>query len=424
MVIATIFVLVSSDFRELEEYDVAKSNTYSGLSTTAIHAGEGPDPVTGASAPNIVMSSTYVAEQVAGFSAHELSDDSPFLYSRWANPSVRALENKIAALEGTESCLCLASGMAAASAIFLTVLSAGDHVVVSDVSYAGVAELARDTLPRLGIEVSLVDMTDLDAVAAAVRPNTRLLHSESPANPIMRLTDLQAISGIAHDAGARHSCDATCASPIGQKSADLGIDYVMHSITKYIGGHGDAVGGAICGRADDIKALTVEAAIHHGGILSPFNAWLIARGTATLPLRMRAHQEGALAVAQWLEAHPKVTRVFYPGLESHPQHALAQRQMRNFSGMLSFQVGDAKTGEALAARMAEDLQVIHYAVSLGHHRSLIWWLPTEGIIESSFRLEGKELASYRAYAGDGIFRLSIGLEDAEDLIADLDRVLG
>ncbi|WP_419912495.1 trans-sulfuration enzyme family protein [Hoeflea sp.] len=403
---------------------MAKSNAYSGLSTTAIHAGEGPDPVTGASAPNIVMSSTYVAEEVAGFSAHDLSDDSPFLYGRWANPSVRALENKIAALEGTESCLCLASGMAAASAIFLTVLSAGDHVIVSDVSYAGVAELARDTLPRLGIEVSLVDMTDLDAVATAVRPNTRLIHTETPANPIMRLTDLEAISGIARAAGAKHACDATFASPIGQKSAELGVDYVMHSITKYIGGHGDAIGGAICGRAEDIKALTVEAAIHHGGILSPFNAWLIARGTSTLPLRMRAHQEGAMAVSAWLEDQPKVTRVLYPGLSSHPQHELAARQMRNTSGMIAFQVGDERTGEALAARMADELQVIHYAVSLGHHRSLIWWLPTSGMMETSFRLNGQQLEHYRAYAGDGIFRLSIGLEDAEDLIADLDRVLG
>ncbi|WP_136657074.1 aminotransferase class I/II-fold pyridoxal phosphate-dependent enzyme [Nitratireductor sp. XY-223] len=403
---------------------MAKSNAYKGLSTTAIHAGEGPDPATGASAPNIVMSSTYVADEVAGFSAHDLTDDSPFIYGRWANPSVRSLEDKIAALEGTEACLCLASGMAAASAIFLTVLSAGDHVIVSDVSYAGVAELARDTLPRLGIAVSLIDMTDLDAVAGAVRPNTRLIHTETPANPIMRLTDLAAISRIARDANAKHSCDATFASPIGQRSAELGVDYVMHSITKYIGGHGDAIGGAVCGRAEDIKALTVEAAIHHGGILSPFNAWLIARGTSTLPLRMRAHQEGAMAVAAWLEDHPKVKRVLYPGLASHPQHELAVRQMNNFSAMMAFQVGDAKAGDALAARMANELQVIHHAVSLGHHRSLIWWLPTDGMMETSFRLSGKQFARYRDYAGDGIFRLSVGLEDAEDLIADLDRVLG
>lgn len=402
---------------------MTRINRTIGASTTAIHAGEGPDPATGASAPNIVMSSTYVADNVAGFSAHDLNDDSPFLYGRWANPSVRMLEQKIAALEGTESCLCLASGMAAASAIFLTVLSAGDHAIISDVSYAGVAELARDTLPRFGIEVTLVDMSNLAAVAEAMRPNTKLIHSESPSNPIMRLNDLKAISQLAAVAGAKHSCDATFASPIGQKSADLGVDYVMHSITKYIGGHGDAIGGAVCGKSEDIKALNIEAGIHHGGILSPFNAWLIARGTATLPLRMRAHQESAMAIAAWLEGHPKVARVLYPGLRSHPQHDLAKQQMRNFSGMLAFQVGDESAGETLAARMINDLQIIHYAVSLGHHRSLIWWLPTSAMNETSFRLEGEQLQSYRDYAGEGIFRLSVGLEDTEDLIADLDYAL-
>ncbi len=403
---------------------MAKSNAYSGKSTTAIHAGEVPDPVTGASAPNIVMSSTYVSEEPAGFSAHELTDKSPFLYGRWANPTVRSLEQKLAALEGTEACICLASGMAAASAIFLSLLSSGDHLIISDVSYAGVAELARDTLPRFGIEVSIVNTSDLDAVAASVRPNTKLIHAETPVNPIMRLSDIAGLAKIAKFAGAKLSCDATFASPLGQKSAELGVDYVMHSITKYIGGHGDAIGGAICGTSEDIKALNLEAAIHYGGILSPFNAWLISRGAATLPLRMRAHEEGAMAVAKWLEAHPKVTSVMYPGLESHPQHELAKAQMQNFSGMLTFQVGGVAEGEALAEVMTKQLQVVHYAVSLGHHRSLIYWMPTDGLMETSFRLEGEQLEDYRQYAGDGIFRLSIGLEDASDLIADFERVLG
>lgn len=403
---------------------MAKSNAYSGKSTTAIHAGEVPDPVTGASAPNIVMSSTYVSEEPAGFSAHELTDKSPFLYGRWANPTVRSLEQKLAALEGTEACICLASGMAAASAIFLSLLSSGDHLIISDVSYAGVAELARDTLPRFGIEVSIVNTSDLDAVAASVRPNTKLIHAETPVNPIMRLSDVAGLAKIAKFAGAKLSCDATFASPLGQKSAELGVDYVMHSITKYIGGHGDAIGGAICGTSEDIKALNLEAAIHYGGILSPFNAWLISRGAATLPLRMRAHEEGAMAVAKWLEAHPKVTSVMYPGLESHPQHELAKAQMQNFSGMLTFQVGGVAEGEALAEVMTKQLQVVHYAVSLGHHRSLIYWMPTDGLMETSFRLEGEQLEDYRQYAGDGIFRLSIGLEDASDLIADFERVLG
>ena len=403
---------------------MARTANFTGIRTTAIHAGEGPDPATGASAPNIVMSSTYVVEEAAGFSAHDLTEESPYLYARWANPSVDMLARKLAALEGTEACLCLASGMAAASAIFLSILSAGDHCIVSDVSYAGVAELARDTLPRFGIEVTLVDMSDVTALEAAMRPNTKLVHCETPVNPIIRLTDLEAVCRISHAGGAKVSCDSTFATPLATRPADFGVDYVMHSITKYIGGHGDALGGAVCGSREAIAALNLEAGIHHGGVLSPFNAWLIARGAATLPLRMRAHEEAAMAVAEWLETHPKVTKVIYPGLASHPQHDLAARQMKNFSGMISFQVGDAATGRAVADRMAKELEVIHYAVSLGHHRSLIFWMETAGLMETSFRLTGKQLESYRAFAGDGIFRLSVGLEDASDLIRDLDRAMG
>ena len=401
-----------------------KTNRPTGPMTTAIHAGEAPDPATLASAPPIHMSSTFVSEDISGFSAHDLTLDSPYAYSRWANPTVAMLEAKIAAMQGTEACLCTASGMAAAAAIFFTFLSAGDHVIVSDVSYAGVAELARDTLPRMGISVSTVDMTDLEAVAAAIRPNTRLIHTETPVNPIGRLTDLAAVSALARQAGALLSCDATFASPIGMDTVALGVDLTMHSVTKYICGHGDAIAGAVCGRADLVSKMRVEAAIHHGGVLSPFNAWLIARGAATLPLRMKAHAAGAQAVAEWLEADPRVTRVIYPGLPSHPQANLAARQMSNMSAMISFQVGDAATGERIARQMIERMEIIHYAVSLGHHRSLIFWMGTQGLMDSSFRLEGRQREAYRFFAGDGIFRLSVGLEDPEDLIADLDRALG
>jgi len=402
---------------------MGKGNIYKGIQTTAIHAGEAPDPATGASAPPLHMSSTFVTENVAGFSAHDIGADTSYLYARWANPNVASLEAKIAALQGTEDCLCTASGMAAATAIFLTFLSAGDHVIVSDVSYAGVAELARDTLPRMGIEVSTVNLSDLEAVSAAMRPNTRLIHSESPVNPIIRLTDLKAVADIAHAGDALLSCDATFASPLGMDTQALGVDLAMHSITKYIGGHGDAVGGAVAGSAELIGKMRLEAAIHHGGILSPFNAWLISRGMATLPLRMKAHEAGAQAVAEWLEAHPRVSRVIYPGLASHPQRDLVKAQMSNTSGMIAFQVGDAAAGQAVAQKMIDQLQVIHYAVSLGHHRSLVFWMETAGLMETSFRLDPAQEADYRAYAGDGIFRLSAGLEDAEDLIADLDRVL-
>ena len=400
-----------------------RTNSKFGLMTTAIHAGESPDPTTGASAPPLHMSSTFVTDQVAGFSAHDLEDDSNFLYARWGNPTVQMLEQKMATLEGVEDCICLASGMAAATAIFLTFLSAGDHAVISDVSYAGVAELARDTLPRFGINISLVDMSDLAAVAAALRPNTKLVHTESPVNPIGRLTDLAAVSKLAHDADALVSCDATFASPLGQKTAALGIDLIMHSVTKYVGGHGDAVGGAVTGRKALISQIRGESAIHHGGVMSPFNAWLVARGLSLLPMRMRAHQSGAQAISEWLEAQPQVTRVIYPGLKSHPQYDLAQNQMSNTSGMVSFQVGDATIGRKIAQQMIDRLEIVHYAVSLGHHRSLIFWMDTQGLMDSSFRLSGTQLESYRSYAGDGVFRMSVGLEDPEDLIRDLSGAL-
>lgn len=394
-----------------------------GPRTRAVHGGEAPDPATGASAPALHMSSTFVTDQVAGFSAHELEEDSGFLYARWGNPTTTMLEKKIAALEGTEDCLCFASGMAAATAIFLTFLSAGDHAVVSDVSYAGVAELARDTLARLGIEVTLVNMSDLEAVAAAIRTNTKLVHCESPVNPIGRLTDLTAVANLAHDAGALVSCDATFASPLGQNCKELGVDLIMHSATKYIGGHGDAVGGAVAGSAAIVQQMRLESAIHHGAVMSPFNAWLIARGAATLPLRMKAHENSALQIAAWLESRKSVSKVIYPGLESHPQFDLAKSQMTNMSGMISFQVGNAQTGRDTAQRLIDRLEIIHYAVSLGHHRSLIFWMETDPLMESSFKLSGDALESYRSFAGDGVFRLSVGLEDADDLIADLAQVL-
>ena len=395
-----------------------------GPRTLAIHAGEGPDPATGASSPNIVMSSTYVTDKPEGFSAYELTPESPFVYTRWANPTVRQFEQKMAALEGAEEAAAFASGMAAGHAILLSVLSAGDHLILSDVCYAGIAELSRDTLPRMGIAVSKVDTSDLDAVRAAVRPETKLIFIDTPCNPLIRLTDIAGCAEIAHANGARLAIDNTFASPIGCNPLKLGADYVMHSATKYIGGHGDAIGGVVCGKADLIRPLVSEAVVHYGGVMSPFNAWLIARGAGTLPIRMKAHQETAMAVAKALESHPKIARVNYPGLPSHPQHNLAGQQMQNFSGMMSFQIkGSAEEGDDVAARMAQSSEIIHYAVSLGHHRTLICWMRTDTMIETSFNLEGAQAEAYRAFAGEGLFRLSVGLEDAEDLIRDIDRLL-
>jgi cystathionine beta-lyase/cystathionine gamma-synthase len=393
-----------------------------GFRTRAVHAGEEPDPSTRASAPNIVMSTTFVIDDAdVKFSANALAEDAPFVYTRWANPTVRQLEVKLASLEGGEAAVAFGSGMAAATALFLHTLKAGDHLVVSDVAYAGVAELVRDTLPRLGIDVQPVDLSDMEALEQALRPETRLVYAETPANPILKLTDIRAVAERAHDAGVQLAVDSTFATPVATRPLELGADVVLHSLTKYIGGHGDAVGGALVGRADAMARLTQDTAIHAGGVLSPFNAWLILRGMATLPLRMRAHAESALRVAQFLEAHPGVTRVAYPGLPSHPQHELARRQMERFSGMLTFQVPD---GRATARRLAERLKVIHYAVSLGHHRSLVFYLPTDEMQKNSFRLNAEQLSRYRELAGDGIFRLSVGLEDVEDLCEDLDQAIG
>ncbi len=393
-----------------------------GLSTRAVHAGEAPDPSTGASAPNIVMSTTFVVDDAdAQFSANALTAAAPFVYTRWANPTVRQLEAKLADLEGAEAAVAFGSGMAATTALLLHLLKAGDHLVVSDVTYAGVAELVRDTLPRLGIVVEPVDLAHREALGRALRPETRLVYAETPSNPILKLTDVEAVARVTHEAGARLVVDSTFATPVATRPLERGADFVVHSLTKYIGGHGDAVGGAVVGGAEALAALTQDTAIHAGGVLSPFNAWLIMRGMATLPLRMKAHAESALRIARLLEERPGVTRVVYPGLASHPQHELACRQMECFSGMLTFQVPD---GRAAAHRLAERLEVIHYAVSLGHHRSLVFYLPTDEMQKNSFRLSSEQLARYRELAGDGVFRLSVGLEDADDLWADLDQALG
>lgn len=398
-----------------------KTKRATGLSTTAIHAGEGVDPVTRASSPNLAMSVTFAPEEVTGFSARNRENYEGFTYARVSNPTVKQLEIKLAALEGSESCLCFASGMAATHALLFGRLSQGDHLIMSDTNYVGTAELVRDSLPRFGIALSLVDTSDAQMVSDAIRPETKMLWIETPANPIMRLSDVAELATLAHAKGVRDVLvDSTFASPIGLRPLELGADFVIHSLTKYIGGHGDAMGGAVLGRKSDLEPLSLEASVHFGGVLSPFNAWLILRGAATLPLRMRAHQENALAVAAYLEAHPRVTRVFYPGLASHPQHGLACRQMRNFSGMMTFLAED---GPALARRMVEKLEIIHYAVSLGHHRSLVYWIPTADLMASTFRHKGDLLARYRAYAGDGVFRFSVGLEDAADICADLEGIL-
>ena len=391
-----------------------------GIQTQAIHAGEEPDPGTGASVPNLVMSSTFVVDEEISFSANNLGEDSPFVYTRWANPTTQQLEQKLAVLEQTEACVAFASGMAATAAVLLSHLSNGDHLIISNTNYPGTAEFARDTLTRFGVSVTPVDTAGLDNIGNAIQDNTRMIWIETPSNPLLRISDIEAAASLAKEQGALLVVDSTFATPIATRPLQLGADLVMHSLTKYLGGHGDAMGGSVCGKQSLIGTLRGEALVHYGGVISPFNAWLILRGIATLPIRMRSHEQNALEVAAFLEQHPGVERVIYPGLESHPQHQLARRQMDNFSGMISFRTANPKQ---VAERMMQKLEVIHYAVSLGHHRSLVYLMQTDDLIDSSYRLDGEELERYRDSAGEGIFRLSIGLEDAGDLIADLERIL-
>lgn len=280
--------------------------------TRAIHAGESPDPTTGASAPNLVMSTTFVTEAGASFSAEDFGEATPFIYTRWGNPTVDQLERKLASLEEAEACIAFASGMAAVTALFLFALKPGDHLVISDVTYAATAEFSKDFLPRLGIEVTKVDMSDARNVEAAVKKNTRLIYAETPANPLVRLTDIEAVARIAKAAGAWLAVDATFATPCATRPIALGADFVLHSLTKYLGGHGDAIGGALLGARAHLAEVKKGIAIRTGGILSPFNAWLIMRGLATLPIRMKEHERVASAVAAFLEQHPKVTRVIDP----------------------------------------------------------------------------------------------------------------
>lgn len=399
---------------------MSQKQVRTGIRTTAVHAGERPDPETRASSPNLVMSSTFAADAGAGFSVEGMNEDSPYFYTRWKNPTVEQLEQKLSALEGAEACVAFSSGMAAITALLLYHLRSGDHLVISDVAYAAASEITNSLIPELGIGVTKVNTSDLDELRAAITPATRLIYIETPANPIMRLTDIAAVAEIAGRAGVKLAMDSTFSTPVATKPLEYGVDYVVHSLTKYLCGHGDAIGGALLGGSDELARLRKSVAIRTGGILSPFNAWLIMRGLATLPLRMAAHQEGATAVARFLEEHPRVRRVIYPGLESHPQHELAARQMKNFSGMLTFQLDD---GPRAAEVFSKSLKIIHYAVSLGHHRSLLYYLSTDEMLETSFRLTEGQLQSYREFAGDGIFRLSVGIEDAADLIGDLEQAL-
>lgn len=391
--------------------------------TRALDAGLRPDPITGAIAPGISMAVNNVFTPGGlAFSADGVEDLTalPYLYARWTNPTVRDLERRLAGLEAAEDALATATGVAAVAATFLALLKSGDHLIVSDVCYAGAYELATRILPGFGIEVTAVNLSRLDDLRAAIRPNTRLIHAESPCNPLLRLTDLAGLAEIAKARGILTSVDSTLATPVITRPLAHGIDLVIHSLTKFINGHGDALGGAVIGRKELISRIRGSSGVYLGATLSAQNAWLILRGIDTLFPRLRLASENAMILARHLQDHPGVLAVTYPGLDSHPQRDLVRRQMDLPGGMITFQTGSP---EAVAARMAEQFRVIHYAFSLGHQRSICVLLGTDDIMASTYHMQGEALADYRRYAGDGVFRFSVGLEDPRDLIADLDRVL-
>ncbi|HXW07525.1 MAG TPA: PLP-dependent aspartate aminotransferase family protein [Vicinamibacterales bacterium] len=374
------------------------------FSTICIHAGQEPDPATGAIITPIYQTSTYVQEELGRHKGYE--------YARTQNPTRAALEGNVAAIEGGRAALAFASGMAAIGAI-ATMLESGDHVVVTDNTYGGTFRLFDRVLTRYRLSFSYVDTSQLDLVEQAMRPETRMVFVETPTNPVMRLTDLAGIAEVAHARGARLVVDNTFASPCVQRPIEFGADLVVHSTTKYLNGHSDSVGGIVVAvRDDDIEWLTfVQNA--EGAILGPFDAWLVLRGTKTLALRMAQHSANGLALARWLDSHPGVDRVLYPGLPTHSQHELARRQMRGFGGMLSFDVGTFER----ARRVCNRVKLMALAESLGGVETLI--------CHPASMTHASVPPERRAAIGltDSLVRVSAGIEDAEDLIEDLQQAL-
>ncbi|HXH06753.1 MAG TPA: PLP-dependent aspartate aminotransferase family protein [Vicinamibacterales bacterium] len=374
------------------------------FATICIHAGQEPDPATGAIITPVYQTSTYVQEGLGRHKGYE--------YARTQNPTRSALEANLAAIEGGRAAVAFASGMAAIGAI-AGLLQAGDHVVVTDNTYGGTYRLFERVLTRYGLSFSWVDTAQPELVEAAITPQTRMLFVETPTNPVMRLTDLAAMADPARRRDLRLVVDNTFASPVNQRPIELGADLVVHSTTKYLNGHSDSVGGVVVAtREEDVERLRFlqNAA---GAILSPFDAWLVLRGTKTLPLRMAQHNANGLALARFLETHPAVRRVYYPGLPSHPQHALACRQMRGFGGMMAFEVGSFEKARAVLERV----RLMALAESLGGVETLISHPAT--MTHASLPPERRRAIGIT----DEMIRISVGCEDIADLTADLAQAL-
>ena len=375
-----------------------KDKTYR-FETLAVHAGHGVDPATGAVVDPIHLSTTFEREADGTYPRG-------YLYSRNGNPNRNGLETALAALEGGEACATFGSGLAAVTAIFQG-LQPGDHVLAPLDIYHGTANVLKHLFAKWQVSASFVDMTQLDVVAAALQPNTRIVWIETPSNPLLQCVDIAALADMAHQAGARAIADNTFASPVLQRPLALGCDMVMHATTKYLGGRSDVLGGAVVSKLnDDAFAQVRTAQLFGGGVPSPFDCWLVMRSLPTLPYRIQAHCANAMKVAQFLANHPKVSKVHYPGLENNAFHALAKKQMSGFGGMLSF---EAKAGKEAAMAVAQHVEVFTRATSLGG---------VESLIEHRASIEGPD-----SKTPQGLLRVSVGLEHADDLIDDLAQAL-
>jgi len=375
-----------------------------GFSTTAIHAGNEPDSATGAVSVPIYQTSTYAQD---GLGRHK-----GFEYARTQNPTRLALEKNIAALEGATYGYAFASGMSAIDAC-LKLVRSGDHVIVGDNTYGGTFRLFSQILANYGIEFDFVDTADATNVENAFKPNTKMVFVETPTNPVMTVTDLQAVSEIAHARGARVVCDNTFMSPYLQQPISFGVDIVVHSTTKYLNGHSDSIGGFVALNNDEDANWIKFVQNSIGAILSPFDSFLVLRGTKTLAVRMEAHDKNGRAVANFLAEHPNVQKVYYPGLVSHPQHELAKRQQSGFGGMVAFETGSLDN----ARKVLESVRLCTLAESLGGVESLISHPAT--MTHASVPTEKRDKLGIT----DGLVRVSVGIEDVEDIISDLDQAL-
>jgi cystathionine beta-lyase/cystathionine gamma-synthase len=375
-----------------------------GFSTIAIHVGNEPDSATGAVSVPIYQTSTYAQEGLGKHKGYE--------YARTQNPTRSALEKNIAALEGAKFGFAFASGMSAIDAV-LKLVRTGDHVILSDNTYGGTFRLFNKVLSNYGIEFDLVDTSDVENVEQAFKPNTKMVFVETPTNPIMVITDLKAVSEVAHYHGAKVVCDNTFMSPYLQRPMEFGVDIVVHSTTKYLNGHSDSVGGFVALNDEEDAEWIKFIQNSVGAILSPFDSFLVLRGTKTLAVRMEKHDQNGRAVASYLAEHPKVKKVYYPGLPSHPQHELARRQQKGFGGMISFETGSLEN----ARTVLESVRLCTLAESLGGVETLICHPAT--MTHASVPRERREKLGIT----DGLVRISVGIEDVEDIIEDLEQAL-